>query len=129
MSVWVRRFVTVACLLAAWLVVRPASASAPMCDQRGASILAPLPTFDAPDASVDIGDRGDACDLSVDTDRAYQRGEKPASDPAAMHVDVTVTATRSHVPACGGEAVLAPDPRATPQAGVRFLVERPPRAV
>jgi hypothetical protein len=128
MSVWVRRLVTLACVLAAWLVVRPAAASAPLCDDRGASMLAPMPVLDMPDASVDVGDHDGGCEGWVGRDHAYQRGERPARGFSPARGDVLPTSV-IHVPSPDARAsAQAPAARETVPAGVRFPLERPPRA-
>lgn len=126
MSSWVRRCVAFACLLAAWLVVRPASA-APLCDDRAASALAPLPVLDTPNASVDIGDGPNRCEGWAATDLAYQRGELPTRVFPTVRGDFVLTTIAVAVPKA--TPVLVPahfDPTAR-RAGVRSLVERPPR--
>jgi hypothetical protein len=134
MSVWVRRCLSFACLLAAWLVAHPAWASAPMCDPHAASALAPLPVLDAPDASLDIsldlGDPADSCEGWVARDKAYERGDRPAPGSASpLHVDVVlnepVQSVISSVP-----VVLVPTfACGRPLAGVRSGLDRPPRPV
>ena len=127
MSAWVRRLVTFACLMAAWLVVRPAAASAPMCDDRGASMLAPTPVLDPPNASVDVGDHDGGCEDWVGHDHAYQRGERPSRVFPSVRVDVVPTSVQPDVPASHRTLTLRSDVAGFGPAGVRFLLERPPR--
>jgi hypothetical protein len=127
MSVWVRRVLALACLLATWLVVRPAAASAPMCDEHGASALAPIPLLDAPDASLDTGGLTDGCEDWVPRGTAFERDGRPRVSEPKAHPHFVIPEP------------LGPDPNAAcvlgettgacvgERAGIRNQVERPPR--
>jgi hypothetical protein len=128
MSAWVRRLVTLACLMAAWLVVRPAAASAPLCDDRGASMLAPMPVLDAPNASVDVGDYDGGCEGWVGRDHEYQRGERPTRVFPSASGDMVLTSVGCDVPSSAPTCAVATELRGTEHSGVRSFVERPPRS-
>ncbi len=127
MSPWVRRCLTVACVLAAWLVARPAAAAAPLCDERGASMLAPLPVLDSPNASIDIGEHPDGCDASALRDKAYHRGERPSRLGSSGHAPMTLASAACEVASPAAERFSAPGTTTYPHPGVRSAVERPPR--
>ena len=79
--------------LAVWLVAWPAAAAAPICDSRGASALAPAPTLDTPDASIDIGasDVGmgpEACVVMMDRDDSFHQGRAPKPLPSPAGADL-----------------------------------------
>ena len=123
------RLLAASLALALWTVALPAQASnAPFCDDRGASAMAPAPVLEAPDVGV-------------------QRAAVPASCPdEEVLLGTTVRAGRvtSAPPTVGGEPVLLPSrakmvfprgenltnlpPVESPREGVRFRIERPPRA-
>ena len=127
MSLWVRRCLTFACLLVAWLVARPAEAAAPLCDDRGASALAPSPSLDIPNASLNVGDHSD-CDSEGARDKTYQRGQNPHRCACAAHVDGALPTTMPRVPVVSRELTVAPEVCGVERAGVRGSLERPPRA-
>jgi len=72
-----RPILVVLAALAVWLVAWPASAAAPLCDDRGASRLAPPPTLDTPNVSIDIGMGSDACGLHVEREASFHQGRTP----------------------------------------------------
>jgi hypothetical protein len=127
MPLWVRRCLTVACLVAAWLVARPASAAAPLCDERGASVTAPVPVLDTPNASVDVGERTDGCDGDPARDTAYHRGERPHRVCPSCHADVILPAPAGLVVPAAIEVFPRPNVATVGSAGVTFPLERPPR--
>jgi len=127
MSVWVRRCLTVASLLAVWLVVRPAAAAAPVCDERGASMVAPAPTLDTPDSSVDVGEHLDGCEAWLSAGKEYKQGGRPSTAAAAPDVDATVPAVLVDIPPPPEVPSVGSRLETVDRAGVRFLLERPPR--
>ena len=56
-----------------------------MCDERGASVLAPMPTLDTPDASLDVGSP-DGCEAWLSQGSAYERGGKRNQIPPFMRM-------------------------------------------
>jgi hypothetical protein len=127
MSAWVRRLVTFACLAAAWLVVRPAAASAPMCDDRGASMLAPAPILDTPTSSVDVGDHDTGCEAWLGHGDAYHRSERPTRVFPSLRTDFIPYSVQPSVPPSCRALALRPGVTGFGPAGVRVLLERPPR--
>jgi len=127
MSVWLRRLLTFVCLMAAWLVVRPAAAAAPLCDLRGASVLAPMPTLDLPNSSLDVGDVAEGCEGWVNRDHVLQRGERPTQVSPSAPGDAVLTAVVSQVPPAAPGGALLVDTGSAPRPGVRSPLERPPR--
>jgi hypothetical protein len=128
MSAWVRRLVTLACVLAAWLVVRPAAASAPVCDDRGASALAPEPVLDAGSATLDVGEHDSGCDAWLAGGHAYRPGQRPAPVSPSARVDVVPSSGTCRVPPSVAAEALQWATVSLERPGVRFLPERPPRA-
>jgi hypothetical protein len=128
MRSWLRSVVLIAVTLAVWLVVKPAAAAAPLCDERGATTFAPPPTLDAPTESIDVGDGTDACAwLTLDRDAAYSEHTGGEARQLAARSDVTVHAPPAFVPPAQGVIVpIAADETAHP-VGVRARLERPPR--
>jgi hypothetical protein len=127
MASWARSLIVVAVGLVVWLGATPAFAAAPLCDDRGAIMLAPAPILDAPSASVDVGESFDCTDQHA-FDASYDEGGRTNDPtPAVGHFEAILT-SRLAVP---GPAVApavcwyeAPPAR----AGVRGRVERPPRS-
>lgn len=123
------RLLVLATLLVAWLLAKPAMASAPMCDPRAATVLAPSPTLEAPAASIDLGVR-DGCGERAALDmRQLSGGRSPAEWPAPQNVDTTLPVQLAAVPPAGvtfacPEAALD---RARP--GVQSRLDRPPRVL
>jgi hypothetical protein len=115
--------------LAVWAVARPAHASqAPLCDDRGATVLASSPLLEAPQDSIDRVRASVPCpigDLPYGATIARGHRSAPAStSPArsALPTEVAVVVIRRPV------ARLEPRDRGdAPAEGVRARVERPPR--
>jgi len=127
MSRALRPIVALLTLLGAWLVASPAFAAAPMCDDRGATGLAPAPTLDAPNASIDIGMNPDACGLHVERDASFHQGRAPDPLPSPASADVLPadTTVTLRVPL----AALSPRDSVTngSRSAVPSRLERPPR--
>jgi hypothetical protein len=102
---------------------------APLCDDRGATVLAPPPVLQAPESTLEQGDDpADACsfvETSTKTYRPVPQGgsDSPSSDGAAT----TLTRVVATVPDAAREISLPPAVLTAPAAGVRMRVERPPR--
>ena len=128
-SRWVRTIVVIATTLAAWLVVMPAYAAAPLCDDRGATMFAPAPQLQSPETSIDVGDSPDeGCLDEASGLHALQEGRAPSPvAPSSQGIDATLPsslaiAPASHVVMGAPRGVLVVVP-----AGVRDQVDRPPR--
>jgi hypothetical protein len=116
--------------LALFVLARPArAASAPFCDDRGASAIAAPPVLEAPDDAIrragivscdsDMEER--LLDASVGPAHRVP-GRGPASAEPAL------ASWRVHLPSPSGQLVPVPSARvAPPPEGVGFRVERPPR--
>lgn len=121
----VKYVLCVATMIAAWLVVSPARAEAPLCDQRGATTFAPAPQLQQIQLSIDIG-TSDECDplallRVVSPDRPVV-WDAPSPEPMALGA-----APPRFVP--GAQPVCFADTRLLdPALGVRSSVDRPPRA-
>ncbi len=121
--------VFVAWVATVWFVALPALASGPICDDRGASRMAPSPVLIVGPDTLDVDPAAAACDTADSDVPAYQRDRPPAEPdttpdtqalPAVQHsLDFVATADGSLEP-------IPPSDAATP--GVRYRVERPPRA-
>jgi hypothetical protein len=129
MPSWMRALALVAVTMAVWLIGKPAAAAAPLCDERGATTLAPPPTLDAPVASIDVGDTGDGCArLAVDRDIAYSQGRGSDPSPAPSHSDLTIDTDAPRVVRPLSAIVPSAETRLVHRPGVRTRLERPPRA-
>jgi len=113
--------------LAVWLVAWPASAAAPMCDDRGASAFAPSPTLDPQDASVDIGMTPDACPDGVERDASYHRGRVPDPLPSPTVASMLPVDARINVLSTGPSPRESTFELSVARLGVRGRLERPPR--
>jgi hypothetical protein len=115
--------------LALWTLVRPARAAMPagLCDDRGATAIAPAPTFDALDEAVRRARASASCpdhDLPLcATVVPAHRGGAPASADAqyALAIDCTQWPAPEATP-----VALAAHPE-RPLRGERSRIERPPR--
>jgi hypothetical protein len=116
-------------LLAVWAFALPARAAwAPLCDDRGASVLAPPPALEAPDEAI-TRTASAACDRDATSRLTALSADhgKGVSRSAGCDAAVPVTATRP--PARCDNGPWHGSPRATerPPASIRSRVERPPR--
>ncbi len=117
-------------MLAVWTLGRPAHAAtlAPFCDDRGATALAAQPALEAPDEAVRRAAAA-PCDadaplfgLALGPAHRILREVLTDAAPAAAGAPAQLTPPPLDAP-------FAPVARETPpQAGVRYRVERPPRA-
>jgi hypothetical protein len=122
---WARGLIVVAVGLVAWLAATPAFAAAPLCDDRGAIMLAPAPILDAPNASVDVGEPYDCMDQHA-FDATYDQGSRNDPVPAPGHFEAILTSSvQVFGPSATPEIVSCEAPLDRP--GVRGRVERPPR--
>ncbi len=127
-----RRFrlvVFVAWVATVWFVALPALASGPMCDDRGASFIAPSPVLIAVDDTLDVDRAVPTCEKASAAAPAYQRDRAPAEP------DVTPDMQALPTPYATIELLFVADGLLDPivlvdaaSPGVRSRVERPPRA-
>jgi hypothetical protein len=127
MSRTVRTLLVVLAALAVWLVAWPASAAAPLCDDRGASGFAPPPTLDTPNASVDVGMSPDACTDGVERDVSVHQGRAADPLPSSPGADVLPADDRVGVTRCGVVSRPVMSTENAVHRGVRERLERPPR--
>ncbi len=124
-----RAFLVSSLALALWTVSRPAHASqAPLCDDRGATAVAPPLALEAPEGAIERARTGVSCPGSdLPLGATIARGHRgSASAPTAAQPVLPASAT-AVVPPPG--VTLDPPSRFTdPPEGVRFRIERPPRA-
>ena len=126
----VRLVLAAATTLAAWLVVMPARAAAPFCDDRGASTLAPAPQLQAPETSIDVGAGDEACldALGQSSGNAVDEGRAPPIASSPQGFDATLP---SAIPIGRASFVILPVPaasRAPVRPAILGRVDRPPRA-
>ena len=135
---WLRGMFVVLVTLAAWLVARPSFAStpssldAPLCDDRGATVIARPPTLVTPQTSIDVAapdpecPDGDAAKLAL-----RGSGEGPSRGPAtSAHADVeaVLPLRLALADAVSVGVAVARASRIALPAGIRGRVDRPPRA-
>jgi hypothetical protein len=115
-------------VLAVWAVARPASAMpAAFCDDRGASAIAPPPTFEAPDVAVQRARMSSACEGQ---DVPFHATISPAHRGIAPPVfagDPALPVSVANIAPLAGEDLAPTVDVDRSLAGVRSRVERPPR--
>jgi hypothetical protein len=125
-----RWVVWASCLAGVLLGTRVARAAAPMCDERGASAIAPPPALPLRDVRLEAG-RPLQCDsplkMTVAPIGPSARGQAVVTgdsfEDAWIKPALTKVSRLSSAPAPGGAVVSLP-----PSAGYRRGVFRPPRA-
>jgi hypothetical protein len=125
-----RAALSVGLMLALWTVSRPAAAAMPagVCDDRGASAIAPPPALEAPDEAIQRARAPVSCggelDSRVAVSPGHDRGSVPEQDaPSALPTEPVLLVVPESQPsriACTSERLGG--------FGVHFRVERPPRA-
>jgi hypothetical protein len=114
--------------LVLWLVARPAYAMpAPLCDDRGATAIAPPLALEAPSGVIARARTAASCEggeqpfgARIGRGRTVAQGFTAAAEPV-------LPASQTAIVPPEGEA-LEPSPVVTaPSEGVRYRVERPPR--
>jgi hypothetical protein len=129
---WCRNVVAIAAALVAWLVATPARASAPLCDPRGATMIAPAPELETRVTSLDAAAPADdgQCSIASGDGHACGGGHAPSprvSSASALAVALPAAVTRLTLrsPQVGRCARRADAPGE--RAGERAHVDRPPR--
>jgi hypothetical protein len=114
--------------LAIWTLARPAMAApAPLCDDRGASALAPPPVLEASDVAVQRARATATCplaDLPLVTTIAPGHRAPPSPPPSGE--PLLVQSSVAVAPPTGEELDL-PTADVPPLEGVWSRIERPPR--
>jgi hypothetical protein len=114
--------------VAIWTLSRPAFAMpAPLCDDRGATSLAPPPTLQAPELAVlrapaplPCEDEGLSAGPTLASGHVDHQAPSTQGDPA-------VTTSVAPVVSAVGEPLALPPPAAPSSEGVHYRIERPPR--
>jgi hypothetical protein len=99
-----------------------------MCDDRGATRMAPSPVLIVVPDTLDVDPTAPPCDTAGPDVPAYQRDRAPAEPDVTPDTQALPTALTTFDFVAVAEGVLDPIPpsdAATP--GVRYRVERPPR--
>lgn len=114
--------------VAIWTLSRPAFAMpAPLCDDRGATSLAPPPTLQAPELAVLRAPPPLPCedsDLASGPTLAPGHGQQQV--PSAQG-DPAVVSCAAPLVSPAGEPLALPPPDAPSTEGVHYRIERPPR--
>jgi hypothetical protein len=127
-----RLVVAFAAALVAWLVATPARASAPFCDPRGATMIAPAPVLQSRQTSLDAAApaaEDPSCDVGVPAVRTWHTERAPS--PERSHSSATSVA----VPPAAHPRLESPHrvsraPResaGSDRVGEHARVDRPPR--
>jgi hypothetical protein len=124
-----RAFLVSSLALALWTVSRPAHASpAPLCDDRGATAIAPPLALEAPEGAIERARTPVTCPGSdVPYGSTVDRGHRGMAGATTAAQPVLPASATGLVPPPG--VTVDPPARFTdPPEGVRSRVERPPRA-
>ncbi|HEX9295309.1 MAG TPA: hypothetical protein VF881_05725 [Polyangiaceae bacterium] len=123
----IRWFVWASCLGALFLAARPAYAVAPMCDEKGASAIAPTPVLPIRDVKIDAG-RPLPCDAPDALAPVGFRARGSSQVVQSSFDESWVPADHRGLPTLNADllaaAVMVSLP---PSAGYRRGVFRPPR--
>ena len=88
--------------------------------------MAPSPTLDAQNASLNVGEHSD-CEPAPTGDKTYQRGEGSHRLPCPAHSDVVLPTTVGPVAPVEVVALLRSEATGAAPPGVRSSLDRPPR--
>ncbi len=122
---WARFLVFTATAATLWLVASPAMAAGPICDDRGATWIAPSPMLIVAEQSLLPGDADD-CDNDT-TQSALQRHRAPGERIVVTSADAALPTSPLRVFAPKGDEPAWFVTVDAPSAGTRSRVERPPR--
>jgi hypothetical protein len=115
--------------VAIWTLSRPAFAMpAPLCDDRGATSLAPPPTLQAPELAVlrapapllTCEDEGLTGEPTLAPGHGQHQVPSPQADPA-------VVTCAAPIVSLAGAPFALPAPAASSTEGAHYRIERPPR--
>jgi hypothetical protein len=121
---WAKLVVFAATFATLWLVSMPARANGPLCDDRGATMVAPTPTALLPEQSLLALD--DDCDRQTN-ELAFTRHRAPGERIVIADAGVACTTPAIVLFDSPASALLAIDSADAPLNGVRDRVDRPPR--
>lgn len=120
---------SVGLMLALWTVSRPAAAAMPagVCDDRGASAIAPPPALEGPEEAIQRARAPFSCggefDARVSVFPGHRGGAVPEQGPpSALPADLPLLPAPEV-----GPSLLASSPDTLRGFAVHFRVERPPR--
>jgi hypothetical protein len=122
---WARLAVFFATFATLWLVASPARASGPLCDDRGATAVAPSPALIHPEQSL-LALEDDDCDRDAQLP-AWQRHRAPGERIVIADGDVAQPVTSVRVYAAPVTTVRMYGALEHPRPGVRDRLDRPPR--
>jgi hypothetical protein len=114
--------------VAIWTLSRPAFAMpAPLCDDRGATSLAPPPTLQAPELAVLRAPPPLPCeDTGLEAGPTLAPGHGQHQVPSPQGDPAVVIRTAAFV-SLAGEPIALPAPAAPSSEGMHYRIERPPR--
>jgi len=122
------RLLAASLALALWTVARPAQAStAPFCDDRGASAMAPPPVLEAPDVGVQRAAVPASCPDEEVLLGTTVRSGRVAPAPLTVGSEPMLLPTPAKMVFPWGENLPTLPPVESPREGVHFRIERPPR--
>jgi hypothetical protein len=114
--------------LALWTLARPAlAASAPYCDDRAASAIAPPPALEAPDVGIQRARVATVCAGEELPFGATLRHGRARSVPSTVGAEATLVLGQPPLVAPPGLPFDPPRISESPGRGVRSRIERPPR--
>jgi hypothetical protein len=131
-SRWCRLFVAFAAAFAVWSIATPAFAGAPLCDPRGATVMAPAPQLQEPETSIDVGVAPDDCADRLDglkgALKTAEGGRIPPPAPPNAAGDPVVPTFAPAIVAADFELhPILDEGRTGERPGARTRLERPPR--
>ena len=113
--------------VAIWTLSRPAFAMpAPLCDDRGATTLAPPPTLLAPLEVLSPAPPLPCDDADLGVGPTLDAGHGPHPFPPSQGDPALVTSA-APLATPPGEPLASPPPDAPSTEGVQYRIERPPR--
>jgi hypothetical protein len=124
---WARIVLAFATTLAAWLVVMPARAAAPLCDDRGATGFAPAPQLQSPEVSIDLGGPEENCLDGLRSLQALDDGRAPQRVPAPQMLDAMLPEIVAIAEASAQRLRPVTSVIEIVRPGIRDRVDRPPR--
>jgi len=126
---WCRLLVAFATAFAVWALAAPARAAAPLCDPRGATVMAPAPSLEEPETSIDVGSPADDCLIRFALSAATGGRAPEAPSTTSMQGDPAVPGAGVILPAAPSANVIpAPVAPGGERPGARGRIDRPPRA-